>query len=94
MKYEIRNLVADKPQIKMRPRIFDDLYVGELFQLQRQIDEKIYIRISTIFTEDKCFNSIDLSSGEAWHFAEDEKVSVYTGSVVFDENAFNDKIEI
>lgn len=94
MKYEIRSLVADKPQIKMRPRIFDDLYVGELFQLRRQIGAEIFIRISTIYTEDECFNSIDLSSGEACHFIEDEEVSVYTGSVVFDENAFNDKIEI
>ena len=92
MKYTITEMKA--PERKTRPRTFEDVCFGEMFKLAKEHNEKIYLRIDSIydFNNEECYNAVDIEYGKKYYFEEDELVSVYNGDLQFNSLLFTDRI--
>ena len=82
---------AEEKSIKTRDMTFCDLEQGEVFMDE---DKKLYVRTQFFSNEFEDWNAVDLSNGELAFFDEGDKVWAYEGGVVFNPNAFNNKVVI
>lgn len=89
MKFTMK--VEEKELNKTRDMIFCDLERGEVFMDE---DKKLFVRTEMFRSEFEDYNAIKLDNGELAFFDEGDKVWAYEGIVVFNPNAFNNKVVI
>lgn len=89
MKFAMK--VEEEKSIKTRDMIFCDLENGEVFMNE---DKELYIRTPLYCNEFEYWNAVKLDNGELVWFDEGNKVWAYEGEVVFNPNAFNNKVVI
>jgi len=80
-----------KGSVRMRDMVFCDLENGDVFM---DTDKILYVRASLFSNEFEDYNAVDLSNGRLAFFDEGDKVWKYEGSVVFNPNAFNNKVVV
>ena len=80
-----------KGSVHTRDMTFCDLEKGEVFMDE---DKILYICTAPFSNEFEDYNAVDLNTGELTYFNERDKVWKYEGSVVFNPNAFNNKVVI
>jgi len=80
-----------KEPIKTRDMTFCDLENGEVFMDE---DKELFVRTQSFANEFEDYNAVKLDNGELVFFDEGDKVWAYEGSVIFNPNAFNNKVVI
>lgn len=80
-----------KGSVHTRDMTFCDLEKGEVFMDE---DKELFIRTEFFGNEFEDYNAVKLDNGELVFFDKGDKVWKYEGSVVFNPNAFNNKVVI
>lgn len=80
-----------KGSVHTRNMVFCDLENGDVFM---DADKRLYVRALLFSNEFEDYNAVDLSNGGLAFFDEGDEVWKYEGSVVFNPNAFNNKVVV
>ena len=77
--------------VDIRDMVFLDLKIGDVFLDE---DKEIYLRTKGLSTEYEEYNAVELKTGEIVYFDDGDKVWKYEDSVIFNPNAFSNKVVI
>lgn len=80
-----------KESIKTRDMVFCDLERGEVFMDK---DKELFMQTEPFCNDFAEYNAVKLDNGELVFFDKGDKVWAYEGSVVFNSNAFNNRVVI
>lgn len=80
-----------KGSTRTRDMCFYDLNNGDVFM---DINKELFVRTEVFTSECEEYNAVKLDNGETVFFDEGDRVWKYEGAVVFNPNAFNNKVVI